>query len=103
MTSKVREFKESPLYQGEDEVLAYSFSTTPWDSSSPSSPSAMLQDASGSDVTGTNLSGSASVSTTTITTPAVTGLTVGAQYRLEIQWTDSGNTFEAFGYIWGQE
>lgn len=103
MTSKTREVKESPLHQGEDEVIAYKFSTTPWDSSSPASPSAVIKDADGTDVTSTNMSGSASVASTDITTPSVTGLTAGAKYRVEVKWTDSGNTLETFWYIYGQE
>lgn len=38
-----------------------------------------------------------------ITTPLVQSLTAGSQYRLEIKWTDSGNTLEAYLDILGEE
>jgi len=98
-----REFKESPIYQGEDEIMAYTFDTTPSGSTTPASPSTVIKNAAGTDVSGTNLTGSDSVSAPNITTADVTSLTAGAKYRLEVSWTESGETYEAFGYIFGQE
>lgn len=96
-----REFQESPIYQGEDEQIAYVLDTTPW-GGSPSSPSVVLKDGD-TDVSSVNLSGSPSVSDDDITTPAVISLTAGRRYRLEIKFTISGNVFEAYGDIIGEE
>jgi len=43
-----------------------------------------------------NISGSPSVSSQTITTSLITGLTGGLWYRLEVSFTVSGNTEEAY-------
>ena len=102
MDANDRLIVESPLFQGEDERIAYRLNTTPW-GTSPASPSDVLYDASGTDVSGTNLTGAASVSGVYITTRQVISLTDGQQYRLEIQWTDSGNTFESWVDIYAQE
>lgn len=102
MTDNLREFKESPLWQGVDEQIAYSLTTTPW-GSSPSSPAVSIYDEAGTDCSTANLSGSASVSGDVITTPKVTGLTAGKRYRLEIKFTSGGNIFEVYGYIRGEQ
>lgn len=101
--SAVREFKESEFYQGEDEILAYLVTTTPW-ASSPTSPTVKLfsydPDADTyTDVSATKLVGTATVAGDVITTPAVTSLTAGTKYRLEVKFVVSGNTFEGWGWI----
>lgn len=94
-----REIVESPLRQGEDETIAYTLTTTPW-GSSPSSVSVKLYEgADRTDRSSTMLSGSPDTTGDVITTPAVTGLTYGEVYRLEIKFTISGNVFEAFARI----
>lgn len=100
-TNRIRRIREAPLYQGEDETIAYVLTTTPW-GSTPTSVSVVLKNSAGTDVSSTNLSGAASVSGDNITTPAVISLTAGAQYRLEIKWTSSGNVFEAFAEIYAE-
>ena len=100
-----REFKESPVRQGVDEQVAYTLDTTPW-GGTPAGLSVKLYDVTDDDahvdVTSVNLSGSASANASTITTPLVTGLALGCKYRLEVLWTNSGNTFEAWGLIWAE-
>lgn len=101
--AKSREFEESPWYQGEDEIMAYTFDTTPSGSTTPASPSTVIYNSAGTDTSSTNLTGSDAVSTTNITTETVTSLTAGERYKLHVSWTDSGETYEVFGYIFGQE
>ena len=102
MLQKTRRIKESPLYQGEDESVAYTLTTTP-QGGGPSSPAVVIKDADDSDISGTNMTGSASVDGDVITSPAVHSLTPGAKYRLEFQWVSSGNTLEAWADLYGQE
>ena len=83
MKSDDREVKESPLYQGEDEQIAYSLTTTPW-VSTPASPTVKIFSIKGgvkTDTSTTNLSGSASATGDIITTPLVKSLVDGTQYR----------------------
>lgn len=101
MTDNIREFVESPLYQGQDEQIKYSLTTTNW-GSTPSSPVVKIYKQDGTDVSSTNLSGTATVSGDVVTTPFVTGLTAGLRYRLEIQFVSGGNTYETYGYIKGE-
>jgi hypothetical protein len=102
MTLASRSCNESPLAQGEDEVLAYDLTTTPW-VSSPTSPVVKLYEVvdefTRTDKSATMLSGSASVSGDVITTPLVTGLTAGTLYRLEIKWTVGSKVYEAWALI----
>ena len=97
-----REFKESPMAQGEDEIVAYNLTTTPW-GSSPTSPVVKLYDAAGNDASTTNLTGSATVNGDVITTPAVKTLTNGNRYKMQVKFVSGGNTYEAFGYIDAEE
>lgn len=104
MDANSREIVESPLWQGTDEEIAYTLTTTPW-GSSPSSPSVKLFSYDGSsftDVTATNLSGAASVDGDVVTTPTVKDLVADTKYRLEIQFTISGNVYETWAWINGQ-
>jgi hypothetical protein len=94
-------FKESPLYQGVDEQIAYRLLTTPW-GSTPSGAAVVLKDHNNVDVSASCLSGLPSTSGNYITTPIVQNLTAGNKYRLEIKFTISGNVAEAWGEIWGE-
>ena len=96
-----RKFKESPLYQGTDEQIAYRLTTTPW-GSSPTSPTVVIKDQNGVDVSSACLSGIPSVSSDYITTPLVVSLVPGIKYRLEIKFNISDNIVEAWGEIWGE-
>jgi len=98
MDETSRQFIQSPLYQGVDETIAYTLTTTPW-GSTPSSVSVVAKEADGTDVSGDVLSGSASVASDVITTPTVQSLTAGKVYRLEIKFTTAGNVLEAWGLI----
>ncbi len=103
MRAEDREIIESPLYQGEDEEIAYNLTTTPW-GSSPGSVVVKAYELDGTDVSSTVLNGTASVAGDVITTPAVRSLTDGTVYRLEIKFTDGdGNIWEPYFYINGQE
>jgi len=99
-----REIVEGKLYQGVDEQIIYSLTTTPW-GSSPSSVSVKAYDATNdyADVTATVLSGSASATGDVITLPKVGGLTLGHLYRIEVQFTvtGAGTPFEAYVQIEG--
>ena len=92
------EVAEGKLYQGADEQIVYSLTTTNW-GSSPTSVSVKAYDVSNdyADVTATVLSGSASVSGDVITLPKVGSLTRGHVYRIEVQFTVAGSAtpFEA--------
>jgi hypothetical protein len=101
-SSKARIFVESPLYQGEDERLPYRLDTTPW-GGSPSNPSVAIKvNDTLLDVSTTKLAGSASVDGDYVITPLVIDLDK-IKYRLEIKWESGGSTWEAWGYLTGQE
>ena len=100
--STSREIKEGVQYQGEDEEITYTLTTTPW-GSTPSSTSAAIFSISGdtlTDVTTGAMSGATSVSGDVITLPAIASLTDGARYRVEVKFTVSGNVFEAYAFIY---
>lgn len=101
MNRSSRRIRESPIYQGVDERIAYTLTTTPF-ASSPSSPVMTIKDIDGEDVTSDYISGSASVSGDVITTPIIISLTAGVQYRMEIQFVSSGNTWEAWCDLRGE-
>jgi len=100
-----REVAEGKLYQGVDEQIVYSLTTTPWGSNPTSTVSVKAYDVTDSyaEVTGTVLSGSASVSDDVITLPKVKSLTLGHLYRIEVQFTVTGSAtpFEAYIQIEG--
>lgn len=96
-----REIKEGIQEQGSDEVITYTL-TVPTTWGTPASPSASIWtyvDGAYTDVTTTKMSGSASADGQVITLPSVTSLVAETMYRVEIKWTSSGNTFEAFAWI----
>jgi hypothetical protein len=99
-----RQIIESPLYQGEDERIPYTLTTTPW-GSSPTSPAVVVKlESDLSDVTATVIpSGSASVAGDVITLPIIRNLTTGVRYRLEIQFTIGTRIQECWGVLIGQE
>lgn len=97
--TNVREFIESPMVMGENEIVAFTVTVpTTW-GSSPANPAAKIFDDVPTDVTATKMSGDASVVGSVITLPLITSLVSGTRYRVEVQWTDSGNTLEAFGWV----
>ena len=96
-----RKAEESPIYQGEDESIAYVFN---WAAiGTPTSPTVVIKDNNLVDLSTTLLSGSASISGNTIITPLVTGLTSGVMYRLECKVTISGSVYEAYCDIIAEE
>jgi len=106
MNKTSRMVVESPIYQGEDEQIVYTLTTTPW-GSTPTNVAVTLYSVSTlmeyTDVSSTCLSGSASVDGDTITTPIVKLLVEDTLYQLEIKFTCSGNVLEAFCLIRGQK
>jgi len=98
----IREVKKSPRPQGESERIAYYIDTTPWGGYG-STEVVTLIDANGTDISATNLVGVASVFGNVITTPLVVNLGKGIRYRLQIQWVLTGNTWEAFCDIFGED
>jgi hypothetical protein len=99
--SVLREIKEGLQYIGEDETIVYTLTTTPW-GSSPTSPAAKIFEVDGdtlTDVTATKMTGSAAAANDVITLPAIASLTAGTLYRVEVAFTVSGNTFEAFAEL----
>ena len=105
--SDIREFKESPFYQGADEEIAYVPTVpTSWGTATFTSLSSVLYedpDGTNTDVSDTKLSGSTAASSQVITTPLVKSLTAGTKYRLEVKWTSSeSNVLEAYAIIFAQ-
>ena len=97
----LRKVDKSPLYQGEDESIAYTFE---WAAvGTPTNPAVALKDYNMNDKSATCLSGVASVVGTTVVTPLVKSLTAGVIYRLECKVTITGNIFEAYCLIHGED
>lgn len=96
------EIVEGMQYQGIEEQIAYTLTTTNW-GSSPSSVTVKVFTVVGStytDVTATVMpTGSASVVDDVITLPVLKDLTLDMLYRIEIKFTCSGNVFEAHAYV----
>lgn len=103
MRRDAREVSEGKRYQGVDEQIVYTLTTTQW-GSSPTSPSVAAYDVTNNEatVTSTVLSGSASVSGDVITLPTLKSLTLGHVYRVEVQFTSGGSVFEAYFYVEAQ-
>jgi len=103
-TGNVRAVNGSPFYQGEDETIARSVTVpTTWGTATLSNiTNKLYEDPEGdnTDRSGTMLSGSSTASGQVITTQAVTGLTAGLDYRLEVKFdTSEGNTMEFYMII----
>ena len=97
-----REVQESPLYQGEDESITYDLTTSPWGSSPVGIVVKVydITDGSETDVTTTIIpDGEASAVGDVITLPPLTAMTPGKRYRLDVKFTASGNTLEAYCII----
>jgi len=103
MKADDRRVAEGLQYQGIEEQIIYSLTTTNW-GSSPTSPSVKAYDetAAYADVSATVLSGSPSVAGDAITLPTVKSLTADHRYRIEVQFTVGGNVFEAYFVIVAQ-
>lgn len=103
--SDIREVKESPIVQGEDEKIAYTLTTTPW-GSSPSNVSVTMYEYTdnviGTNVSATRMDGAAAISGDVITTPVIS-VVANTNYRLEIKFTVGGNELEAFAVICGEK
>jgi hypothetical protein len=96
--SSTRPCVQSPVYQGEDESIIYTVTTTNW-VSSPASSAVVVKDVSNSysDVTSTVMpTNTPSESGDVITLSALTALTAGSRYRVEVQWTASSSTWETW-------
>lgn len=99
--SNLREIKEGLQYQGADETVVYTLTTTPW-GSDPDTVSAKIYSVVGdtiTDTSSTNMTGSATATGDVITLPAIKALVAGTYYRVEVKFTCSGNIFEAFAEL----
>ena len=99
-----REIKEDMIYQGADETIVYSLTTTPW-GSTPTSTAAAIFSVVGdtyANLTTTCMTGATSVVGDVITLPSIHTLTAGTLYRVEVLFTASGNIFEAIALIKGE-
>lgn len=101
MNSTTRQVVEAPLWQGEDERIYYTVTTTPW-GSTPTTTSMVIKDADGTDVTSTYATGSTSVLGDVITLPLIHSLADGAVYRVEVKFTVNSNVVETWFDIYGQ-
>lgn len=104
MPVAARMVSEGRRYQGEDEQIAYTVTTTNW-GSDPSSVTVKAYDESNAmtDVTSTVLSGDASATDDVITCPVLKSLTAGHRYRVEVKFTCSGNVFECYFVVEGEK
>jgi len=92
-----REIVGSPFKQGVDETITRTLTTTPY--SAPTTVSVVAYDITDGvrlNVSATVLSGAATVLGDVITLPALTLLTVGHQYRVEVKFTSGGNVYEFY-------
>jgi hypothetical protein len=101
MNATTRQFVEGPIRQGANERVPYTLTTTPW-GSSPSAPATVIKDATGTDVSATYITGVTSASGDVITTGTVHSIPAGFIGRLEIKFTISGNTLEAWADLYGE-
>jgi len=93
----IHEVSQGLQYQGADERLVYTITTTNWESA-PTSPTVVAYDENGhTDVTTTVFpSNSASASGDVITLDLLRALTAGHTYRIEVKFTVSSNIWECF-------
>jgi len=100
-----RQIIESPVFQGVDEIIAYTLDTVEW-GGTPTSPSVTVFDITGdayNDVTATVMpSNSPTVTDDVITLSALKLLAANRQYRVEVKFVISGNTMEAFAIVNGE-
>lgn len=95
-----RQVKQGRQFQGVDEKIAYTLTTTPW-GGTPVVAAFKAFDVTGprqyDDVTATVFpTGTTSVTGDVITLPLLQALTVYHVYRVEVRWTYGGNTLEAW-------
>jgi hypothetical protein len=90
MSRKIGDF-----FQGVDERIVYSVTTTAW-GSNPTSVvvTAYAYNGTYTDVSDTVLVGSPLVEGDVITLPELSGLTLDMIYRIEVKFTSEGNVFE---------
>jgi hypothetical protein len=100
--SNVRELIESPLYQGEDEIIVHIVDVSA--NGTPTSPVVVVKNAStGADVTATVMpTNSPTISGQTIVLSPLRNLTAGTLYRVEVRHVISGNTLENYFHVHGQ-
>ena len=96
----IREISQGTQYQGENETIVYTITTTNW-AASPTTPSMVVKNNStGADVTSTIApSGSITASGDVITLKPLTAMTAGTTYRVEVQFTVGSNTFEVYFFV----
>jgi hypothetical protein len=103
MPQRPREVLEGPQCQGKDERIRYHLDVGQW-AFWPTDLSAKIYTIAGTDVTDTKMSGTCYlVDATTIALPYISHLTAGEQYRVEVKFTEGGNTYEAFFIIQAEE
>jgi len=100
-----REALNSPLFQGEDESVAYEFDFENWGTPVAGTLVVELKNDAGTDITLTNVTGAPFITATYIcVTGFVHSLTAGKEYRIEcLAEMDDGNTLEAFARIIAEE
>jgi hypothetical protein len=104
--AKPRYFYQSPWKQGEDESIAYWFSTEDWGgslSTPPTEATAVIKNEDGDDVSDENLDGECIIDGINIATPNVHSLIRDTEYRLEVLFTIGTNIYEAAGVIKAEE
>jgi hypothetical protein len=105
MASSDREFVESPIEQGVDERVPYSFSLANWPTGTYSSPAVVVKNITDpnsiTDVTSTVMpTNSPSISAGVFITSPLRDLTADNVYRMECKWTvDSTSIYEAYCII----
>ena len=92
----ILEVVEGLQYQGHNESLAYSITTTPWCSQPSGVTVKAYLDRTDEDVTATFMTGSAIVAGDLITLPNLRSLTKGELYRIEVNFTDGDNDWSCY-------
>jgi len=101
MTTR-REVVEGIQYQGVDEEIVYTVTTTNW-GSSPTNPSVVVKQ-DGADVTSTVMPvNSPSAAGDVITLSPLKSLTAGKEYRVEVQFQTGSNVWEPYFRVIGEE
>lgn len=98
MTVKSREVVEGIQIQGVDEQIAYKIITTSW-ASNPVVTGIVaydITDGDRNDVSTLVIPGVASTTGDIITLPLLKSLIAEHQYRVEVKFTSSGNTYECY-------
>jgi hypothetical protein len=103
-SSNDREVLEGKLWQGVDEIIAYTLDVSAV-GSTPSSVGVVVKDVTNAaTVTATVMPvNSPTVDGNVITLSPLKLLTNGVLYRVEVKYVISGNTLESYFYVQGQE